>query len=246
MKFRPCLEIEMKKLVLAISMLAASTAGAFAADLAARPYTKAPVVAPTPIYNWTGCYIGAQGGGTWGRTGYDLDIPPTPDSGFDFHANGGVAGGHGGCNYQVGAFVFGVEGDAEWTNLRGNDGGQGGTIDQINGRWDGSLRGRVGWASGPVLFYGTGGVEWLSLEYSRPNFDSLTITKTLTGWTAGGGVEYMFSPNWSVRAEYRYARFDSEGFPFTTGSQRTLRVLETDTIRAGVSYHFGGPVVAKY
>lgn len=204
--------------------------------------TKAPARAPAavvPATTWTGCYIGAQGGYAWGDTGYHTGIPATPGSGYTFDVSGGVVGGHVGCNYQVNWFVFGVEGDGEWTGLSGDDGGRGGTIDRIEGNWQASLRGRAGIAVGQALIYATGGAAWLNVDYSRPDFNTEVINKTLGGWTVGAGLEYGFTPNWSARIEYRYAEFDSEGFPFTTGSQRTLRDTSVNTIRAGISYRFG-------
>jgi outer membrane immunogenic protein len=212
-------------------------AAASAADLPARgPIYKAP--AAVPAFSWTGCYVGAQGGYAWGRSGYDLGTPGVAGTGTTFDANGGVAGGHVGCNYQINQFVLGIEGDGEWTNLTGSDGGFGGTIDQIDGRWQASIRGRAGYAFGTTMIYATGGAAWLNVDYSRPNFDGNVINSTLNGWTVGGGVEHYFAPQWSVRAEYRYARFDSQGFPFTTGTPRTLNVTDTSTVRAGVSYKF--------
>jgi outer membrane immunogenic protein len=198
----------MKKLAIAIAAVALIGTPAFAADMAVKMPVKAPPPAPTPVFSWTGCYIGAQGGYASGNTGYDLDIPPTPGSGFDFHLGGGVAGGHVGCNYQVNYFVIGIEGDGEWIGLKGNDGGQGGTIDQISGNWQTSVRGRLGVAFDRILVYGTGGGAWMNVTYARPNFDSLTIDNTLSGWTAGAGIEYAFWNNLTARVEYRYARFD--------------------------------------
>jgi outer membrane immunogenic protein len=233
----------MKKFLLAgVAMVGIMLGQALAADLSPRPVPAPIAKAPAfvPAFSWTGCYLGVQGGYSWANTGYDLDIPPTPNSGIDFKLRGGVAGGHAGCNYQFNSFVLGIEGDGEWNGLRGNDGGLGGTIDTITGKWDASIRGRFGFAIDRVLFYGTAGAAWLNVDYSRPNFDPLVINNTLTGWTAGAGIEYAFAQNWTGRVEYRFARFGSEGFPFTTGTQRTLRETETNTVRAGISYKFGG------
>src|ERR1044072_2559639 len=155
----------MKKILLAAAAAMALAGPSLAADMRA-PVMKAPVAAP--ISSWNGCYIGAQGGYAWGTTGYDLNIPATPNSGFDFDANGGVAGGHLGCNMQFNQWVLGIEGDIEWKGIRGDDGGRGGTIDKISGNWGASLRGRLGFAMGPTLFYATGGVAWLDVDYSRP------------------------------------------------------------------------------
>jgi outer membrane immunogenic protein len=233
----------MKKILLASAAAMALVSPALAADMRA-PVMKAPI-AP-PISSWSGCYIGAQGGYAWGTTGYDLNIPATLNSGFDFDVNGGVAGGHLGCNMQFNQWVLGIEGDIEWNGIRGDDGGRGGSIDKISGNWGASLRGRLGFAMGPTLFYATGGVAWLDVDYSRPDFDSQVISKTLTGWTVGGGIEHAFAGNWTARVEYRFARFDSEGFAFTTGTQRTSRDLEANAVRVGLSYKFGGMYGGPY
>jgi len=219
----------------AISVGALATASA--ADLPARgPVYKAPAV--VPVFSWTGCYVGAQGGWAWARTGYDLGVPPAAGTGTGFDADGGVAGGHVGCNYQFNQFVVGIEGDGEWTNLRGNDAGFAGTIDQINGRWQASIRGRAGYAFGPTMVYATGGAAWLNVDYSLPNITGEVVNNTLQGWTVGAGIEHYFAPQWSVRAEYRYARYDSQGFVFATAVPRTLNVTDTNTVRAGISYKF--------
>jgi len=227
----------MKRLLLGTAAALVVIAQASAADMR-PPITKAPVMAP-PVFSWTGCYIGAQAGYAWADAGYDLNIPPTPASGYDFNANGGVAGGHIGCNLQVNQWVFGIEGDVEWSGLRGDDGGLGGSIDRIEANWGGSIRGRLGFAVGRTLFYGTGGIAWLDVDYSRPDFDTQVVSQTLTGWTVGGGIEHAIADNWTGRIEYRFTSFDSEGFAFTTGTPRTLRDLDVSTVRVGLTYKFG-------
>ena len=227
-------------LVAGLVIAGAVSCQAVAADLPPRPdyapIVKAPVVAPS--FRWAGCYVGAQGGFSWSNTGYDLDIPPTPNSGYNFQLFGGVAGGHAGCNYKFRNWVVGIEGDFEATGLRGRDYGLGVTIDEIKGKWDASVRGRVGYAVDRLLVYGTGGAAWLDIDYARPNLDAQVVNKILTGWTAGLGLEYGFAQNWTGRVEYRYARFNSQAFPFTAGRDRTLRETEASTIRGGATYRF--------
>src|SRR4249920_2630094 len=125
------MEDRMKKLLLAGTALAALAAGsANAADLA-RPV---PVYrAPPPVvsyFTWTGCYVGGNGGGLWARKDWsnDIAIPglgafPAVPAGASFSShdvNGGVGGIQGGCNYQVGSWVFGIQGDYDWTNINSN------------------------------------------------------------------------------------------------------------------------------
>ncbi|QCK88309.1 porin family protein [Phreatobacter aquaticus] len=238
----------MKKLLLASTAIVAFGASAQAADLGSpRMPIAAAVVAP--VFNWTGLYLGAQVGGAWANTGYNLDIPATPNSGTGFKTSAFFGGVHIGYRWQVNQFVFGVVSDLELTSARGNDGGFGGTIDQINRRWQGSTRLVAGFAVDRALIYATGGLAYGDFRYSRPNFDAQTITNTKIGYTVGAGVAYAISPNWSVSLEYRYSGYGSQGYAFAAGSQRTLTPYNEHSVRLGVSYMFTtGPsaVVARY
>ena len=103
----------MRRLVLAASILAASTAGAFAADLAARPYTKAPPVVAA-LYDWSGFYIGINGGGVWSHKCWDnnnlggIVVAPVVAEGCH-DATGGTVGGQIGYRWQAASWVFGLE-----------------------------------------------------------------------------------------------------------------------------------------
>src|SRR6478609_8880988 len=99
----------MKKILLASACLLALTGAASAADLAARPYTKAPV-AVASVYNWTGFYLGIVGGGAW------------EDSGSP-RMQGGFVGGTAGYNWQTGNVVFGVEADGAWADVNASAAG---------------------------------------------------------------------------------------------------------------------------
>jgi outer membrane immunogenic protein len=186
--------------------------GALAADLAARPYVKAPVIVD-PVWNWTGFYVGGNGGYSWGRSNTDVSyfnpvtglgiVPPAGSiTSASFNMNGGVAGGQAGYNWQSTNWVFGIEGDLQWSGERGSAfyncvgtapaggvclpgltflpaGGLAGTtitIDQSL-QWFGTVRGRVGILATPkVLFYGTGGLA----------FGEIKTTGTMTGFNAFG------------------------------------------------------------
>lgn len=211
-----------------------STQASFAADVAA-PYVEPDIAA---VYDWSGVYVGLQAGYSWAEAGYYLDIPPDTDSGETFDIDGGVAGAHAGYNWQWNSVVLGVEGDVEWAGLEGDDDGEGGTIDMIEANYQASIRARLGFAMDNILIYGTAGWAWLNVDYSRPDFDSEVLSETLDGPTAGLGVEVGFTPNWTGRAEYRWAGFDEEAFPFSGGSERTLRDMDTHTVRFGISYGF--------
>lgn len=229
----------MRNLLLgSVALLVLAASGAQAADLPRRAAPPAPIYV-APIFTWTGFYVGAQIGGGWGRNEF---------AGLTYNPNGVVGGLHAGYNMQFGAIVAGVEGDIEATSLKGST-----TIGFVSLKttapWQGSLRARLGFGFDRALIYATGGVAFAQLknEIFIPPF-ALSNQSTRTGWTLGAGVEYALSPNWSIRAEYRYTdygRYTSSFFPF--GSAQTR--FKENAARVGLSYRFGGyaaPVVAKY
>src|SRR5665647_3872838 len=144
----------MRKFLLAtISLAALGLAGqAFAADLPSKgPVYKAE---PVPLlYNWTGFYVGLYGGGGWGQH----DRSTTAGFNNSYNSSGGLIGAMAGYNWQFNnPLVVGLEGDIAWANIKGDDGGVGGTVDQSTYRWLGSVRGRLGYAANNWLFFGTG------------------------------------------------------------------------------------------
>ena len=204
---------------------------ALAADLSVPPPPRAPVafIPPPPVFTWSGIYIGGNGGYSFGTS--------TPSlgglSGAGFSTNGAVAGGTIGGNYQTGAFVFGVEGDFDWDNIKGNPSACIGC--QVSSTWLATARGRVGVAWDRLLFYGTGGVAFQNVKFAvtaPPLTAPLATTVNAIGWTAGGGVEYALSPNWSVKAEYLYVNFNNQ-----TIGPGTFTLIE-NVVRGGVNYRF--------
>src|SRR6266581_2239572 len=244
----------MKKLLLASTMLAAFAAvgPAGAADLPRGPVYKAPVAAPV-YYNWTGCYIGVQGGGAWGRSRHDTIVGPTTANDIDL--SGGLIGGTVGCNYQTGTWLFGVEGDFSWTNKRGSEAFSlafPGFSSETREHWLGTIRGRIGFLPSPQwLIYATGGGAVADIEatVSSP-IGSVSETQTRWGWTVGAGTEWQFLPNWSAKIEYLYVQFeDASYFNIPTfGPALTNVPVNNHIVRAGINYKFdwGGPVYAKY
>jgi outer membrane immunogenic protein len=207
---------------LALGLLLASIAGAAsAADISAPApaYAKAPAV--SPVNNWSGFYIGAMGG-------YAAEA--TSDSSA---IKGGFAGGTVGYNWQSGMFVAGIEADGAWANIRNTASIPGITatakIDALA-----TVRGRVGAAFNQILLYGTGGVALADTKVSVTAMGvTLSESKTQAGWTAGAGVEWMFIPRWSLKAEYLYRRFDNVTFfGFSTGR------IAVNSGQVGVNFHF--------
>jgi len=206
----------MKRLLLAGMALSVATA-ASAADMQARPYSKAPPAVLSPAYNWSGFYVGVMGGGGWGT-----------DSG-----SGAFGGGTVGYNWQFpgSQFVFGVEVDAAGASIKDSfTEDQGGILVTTDSKINsfGSVTGRAGFAMDAVLLYAKGGFAWgnnkttISLpEVGVTSSDS----HTHTGYTLGGGIEYMFTS------------LGSENYNLL-GEQLASGNLDFHTIKVGVNYHF--------
>ncbi len=248
----------MNKLLLGVAgILALGMASpSFAADLAARTYTKAPAMA-APMYDWSGFYIGIEGGGSWGRSKH-VDQGTGLDDTLNYNVNGGLVGGTVGYNWQAASWVFGIEGDWSWSGQKGSsiDDGLAGNptfSSYTKEKWLATVRGRVGYAANNVLFYATGGYAAASVEAGVTAtatgvlLDSATSTRS--GWTAGGGIEWGFAPNWSAKVEYLYVQLEDKAFitpNLGAGFNRSNVPLNDNIVRVGVNYRFGGPVVAKY
>ena len=168
-----------------------------AADLAARPYTKAPAL--TPVYNWTGFYIGGHVGYGWAETDHTMSASFALGTlRATSNRDGFLGGGQIGYNWQSGALVLGIEADASWTDINGTGvavGGGGPFQFTTRNDWVATVTGRIGFAVNNVLFYGKGGGAFTELKYN--NFFAgaapLTVASfsdTRTGWTVGAGVEY--------------------------------------------------------
>jgi outer membrane immunogenic protein len=236
----------MKKLLLGAAAVLAFAAPAVAADLPARPYTKAPAyTAPEMVYNWTGFYIGGHLGGAFAG---DNNIAGS-DGRF-------LAGVQGGADYQFARnWVVGIEAQYSWLPTDNNGGllFPGATLVTQDNRGLGSVTGRLGYTWGPALLYAKGGYAFRdsSINVSTPAGPAAFATSgnKKDGYTVGAGLEYLFAPNWSAKVEYQYYDFGNTSFtggpPDIVGA--TVRNDE-HTVKAGLNYRFGwgGPVVAKY
>lgn len=225
-----------------LTVLALTLSGtANAADLR-LPY-KAQ--APVPAFSWAGAYVGVDAGYAWGRdttTEYFTGTDVFTGFQWNYKASSFVGGLFAGGNYQIGSFVLGAEADVEGTRIRGGfyDPPGAGTTELD---WQGSFRGRAGFAFDKALFYGTGGLAFANISHTYTNLVTgvaETTSGIRTGWTAGAGVEVALTRNILARAEYRYTdygsyRYDSlTAFPGLTGEQRP----RFDTARVGVAYKF--------
>ena len=243
----------MKKFLLATVALVAlgATVPALAADMAARPYTKAPPVY-APIYNWTGFYVGGHVGGAFG--GND-GFAGVTNNGNDGRILGGLQAG---ADYQFAPnWVIGLEGQYSWLGSNDNGvaftGAGAGYVYTSNQRGLGSATARLGYTWGPALLYVKGGYAYSdyneSLTFGGAPAAFVVNRSHHDGYTVGAGLEYMFAQNWSGKVEYQYYDFGRTNFVTPAvltafGSNRS----DEHTVKAGINYRFnlGGPVVAKY
>jgi outer membrane immunogenic protein len=252
----------MKRILLSALATVALAAPALAADLPARPYAKAPAIVAAPYYDWSGFYIGLNGGygsshkcvDNAGFVNAPLAVLVHDNCG---NATGGLAGGQIGYNWQAGSWVFGLEAQGDWADLSGSAPSTLFPGISARARIDGIglFTGRVGYAWNNVLGYVKGGAAVTSDRYNayitNTNLDVATASETRWGGTVGAGLEVGFAPNWSVAFEYDHLFMGHRnvGFsaPIIAPLQPLLRIdqdVDMGTIR--VNYRFGGPVVARY
>jgi outer membrane immunogenic protein len=216
------------------------------------------VVAPVSAYNWSGFYIGGHVGGVWGNKDWtDVTIPAAPFNLGSHDMNGFLAGGQVGINFQTGNWVFGIEGQASWTNADGDHACTVFRTCRTEANWLGTVSGRLGWAFDRALIYAKGGLAIIDEEYfvnALPGGVLLASTggDTRFGWMVGGGVEWAIVDNWSVKIEYNFMDFREDSFNFTTPGGVAFGVAQIDqqmhVVKAGLNYRFnwGGPVTARY
>ena len=291
----------MKKIALAValSMLGAGTS--LAADMAVK---APPAPLPPPCIwcgfyiGANAGWVGSTGNNnSFAASTLESGADPTPIffSGNNFNnqnTNGGFGGGQIGYNWAwpgAGAagygWLVGVEADIQGASLHRSspalfvsEVGEPGDVSSFRAdsrlTWFGTLRGRVGVTSGPVLFYGTGGLAFGGVNHNLlVSFNDTTdcgfaagcavaaqnsTSDNRWGWVAGVGIEWMFAPNWSVKGEYQYIDLGSVTRTATAlvttdlggeveGVTAIRRQNERfNTVRIGVNYHFGGPAVGRY
>jgi outer membrane immunogenic protein len=252
----------MKKFLLGtVGLVALGVAApASAADLAARPYTKAPPPMIAAAYDWSGFYIGANGG--WGTSRNRWDIL---DSGFvlpegSHDADGAVAGGQIGYRWQAASWVFGLEAQYDWSDIRGSRISDqffllpGDVTDRTRIRSFGLFTGQIGYAWNNALLYVKGGAavtdNRFDHRFTGTNVIIDSSSETRWGAAAGVGVEYGFTPNWSVAVEYDHLFMGNRDINFVVPGGVLSTVVnvrqDVDLITARINYRFGGPVIARY
>jgi outer membrane immunogenic protein len=259
----------MKRVLVTAAAFFAAATTAFAADLPPRMHLKAPPITSVP-FSWTGCYLGVEGGGQWGRSEQVSRSGPTSGQtitgGFDL--SGGIAGGTVGCNYQFSNnIVVGIENDYSWTDKNGSAHDlkpfDTKALSSTKEKWIDTLRGRVGYAFDRFMVYGTGGVAFAGTDVSVavPGFATVTDSQSRTGWVAGVGGEWAAYTGsmgaLTVKLEYLHADFGTARYIGTPVDLKVSRCLtETvvsrdvklsdDMVRVGVNWKFNpDPIFAS-
>ncbi|CUU18177.1 MULTISPECIES: outer membrane beta-barrel protein [Bradyrhizobium] len=234
-------------LLAAVSLVALSaTAPALAADLAARPYTKAPAMIAT-VYDWSGFYIGINGGGGSSHATWDF-VGVGREGSHD--ATGGTVGGQIGYRWQSGQWVFGVEGQGNWADFSGdNTSALFATRNRTKIDAFGLITGQVGYAWNNVLVYVKGGAAVVSNKYEISSTAGALLSSSSDsrwGGTVGAGLEYGFAPNWSVGVEYNHIFLSDKDVTFAgfAGSERIRQDVDMGLVR--LNYKFGGPMIGRY
>jgi outer membrane immunogenic protein len=216
-------------LVTALSLLAIITSTSFAADLPrGMPPAKAPVFVPG--YSWTGFYAGINGGYGFGRSNWDSYAT-------DADVNGGLVGVTAGYNWQTGALVFGLEGDVDWSNMRGSfTNAACPTGCETKNNWLGTVRGRLGYAFDRVMPFVTGGLAVGDINATVTGLPSVSTTNA--GWTVGGGVEAAVFDNVTAKLEYLYVDLGSLNCGTASCGAPTNIDMRSNVVRAGLNLRF--------
>ncbi len=254
----------MKRILLATAALLAATA-AQAADMAYKA-APLPMAAPAQVFSWTGFYIGVNAGIGGDKVDYPFSFSDccettrTTTGNVGMQSFGGFGGGQVGYNYQFqgSGVVLGVEADIQKSNIRSNTSlsltfpGGGSTLSANAGtevEWFGTVRGRLGYGWDRTLLYATGGYAYgsettkASIGISGDGSESFSRSAKLSGWVAGGGIEYAFSPNVSLKTEYLYFDFGKRNV-WTGAAVEDCppsfidNSIKMHTLKAGLNYRF--------
>jgi outer membrane immunogenic protein len=247
----------MKKFLLGTVGLVALglAAPAVAADLPARTYTKAPAYVAA-VYDWSGFYIGINGG--WGQSRDRRFFDTTATFLGSYDANGGTVGGQIGYRWQTGAWVFGLEAQGNWADITGSTSNLAVLDNTVRSKMDafGLFTGQVGYAWNNALLYVKGGAAVTDRNYQFITTSSGALVassgyQTRWGGTVGVGLEYGFAPNWSAAIEYDHIFENRHTVGFTSPAGVPAFGTyssggDTDLITARINYRWGGPIVGKY
>lgn len=206
-----------------------------AADLPRPPYKAPPLLSPTPVFSWTGFYIGPHIGYGWDRLS---------GGGDERTASGFLGGVQAGYNYQIGRFVIGIEGEYSWSDVKFDEPLFGGTL-TLKNDYFATAAARLGYAFDRSLVYGKLGAAWTRDKWDGDDGAGGTVTGTAnrTGWLFGVGYEYAFWDNFSVKVEYNYMHFPSVTPTLTTTGTLTVEgttdvKADVQLVKVGLNYRF--------
>jgi outer membrane immunogenic protein len=229
----------MRQYAYAVALSVLGGSAALAADLpppVATPRAPAVYVPVAAPFSWTGIYIGVNGGGEFGQSNWTSPaFAPTGN----FNVSGFLVGGTIGGNYQIGSFVIGIEGDGDWADINGTTNNSCAPGCETKSTWLATVRGRAGYAWDRVLFYGTGGAAFANVQAAAGVLPFSSSTQV--GWTAGGGIEYAFSPNWTAKVEYLFVDLQNASCGVgncSLGGGTTNVGLTENIIRGGINFKF--------
>jgi outer membrane immunogenic protein len=252
-------EAFMRRHWFAVFVACVSLAGASESALSdGAPYEySTPASYPLPRFSWTGFYLGAHLGGTWGSSEANGQTGATLDDSWSASPSGLVVGGTLGYNWQLGPMIYGLEGDLGNLGLAGSGGyyvpfGYDASTSTDTGFYM-TLRGRLGFLMNGWMLYATGGylgadttvsvLEACDIFCSVPTV-SAESSGFRNGWTIGAGFEVALEGAWSVKAEYLYFDLGSTTLTTPAGSGIGANTWTVDTdgsiVRAGVNYRFTG------
>jgi len=187
-------------------------------------------------YNWTGFYLGVNGGGGWGHSRHDFEAAGTTTG--DYRSRGATAGGTVGANLQAGGLLLGLEGDMNWSDIGGSDPCPNASFTcRTRNKWLATARGRIGYALDRFLPYITTGAAFGDVRAEIPDFGSSREAEV--GWTAGGGLEAGIVRGLSGKMEYLYVdlgKFNC-GFSCTATGVDDIK-FNAHIVRIGLNYRF--------
>jgi outer membrane immunogenic protein len=210
-----------------------------AADVPIKaPYYKGAPRSVVSYYNWTGFYAGVNGGYGFGTSTWSAPAA-------DIKPKGGMFGGTVGYNWQAGAIVYGLEGDFDWSGVKGSVTCAGASTCETANTWLATFRGRLGYAFDRWLPYITAGGAYGNVKATLTTGGTETSeSSNKFGWTVGAGLEYAFLGNWTAKLEYLYVDLGS----FDAGTAPVVNTVsfKENILRAGLNYKFAGPIFSRF
>jgi outer membrane immunogenic protein len=227
------------KLGIAACALLVTSFAAQAADMPIKqPYYKGAPRSVVSYYNWTGFYAGISGGYGWGSSDWDSPL-------ISLSPKGGLIGGTVGYNWQSGAIVYGLEGDMSYSMIKDSVDCVAGPC-EVDNKWLATARGRIGYAFDRWLPFLTGGAAFGDVKATRVGVAAGGTSDVMTGWTAGGGLEYAFLGNWTAKVEYLYVDLGKFDCGIACGAVVDNVTFQTNIVRAGLNYRFSGPIFSRF